>query len=199
APQTLAKALAKEHLSSGQLQQYLMQQIELEDVYHHQTRHVKSISAAQAQTYYQQHLAEFTTPKEALVHEIVVKNKKTAQHVEDQVKHGASYDALAKKYGQVPAESKLGNTLVWVKEPSTGTNAALSAQVQKMKAGQMVMMPSHHEYIVVTLETVKAGQTLAFSQVQRQLQTELTNKKKMGQFNHWVNDLVKTGHVKYFR
>ena len=69
------------------------------------------VSDADVKSYYDSHQSVYTQPETRVVRHILVKDKALADRLEGQLKGGADFAALAKKYSQDPGSKAQGGTL----------------------------------------------------------------------------------------
>ena len=79
-----------------------------------------TVTAAQVTAYYNTHKADtYTTKATRNVRHILVNSKSLADKIETQLKNGASFAALAKKYSKDPSSAKNGGSLGSIAKGST--------------------------------------------------------------------------------
>ena len=106
-----AAALKKQGITLSQYEQYeLRPKLLGQNVEDKVTSSVK-ISDATAQKYYTQNKASFTTPKTREVRHILVDSKSLAETLEQKLKNGASFAALAKHYSKDTGSAAHGGKL----------------------------------------------------------------------------------------
>jgi foldase protein PrsA len=103
-------ALKQQGLTEPQLRRDLYAEILSEKLYAKVTSNVK-VTDADVKKYYQQHISSYTTPESRTVRHILVSSKSLALKLEAQLKKGASFAALAKKYSKDTQSAKVGGKL----------------------------------------------------------------------------------------
>jgi peptidyl-prolyl cis-trans isomerase C len=138
------------------------------------------ITDAQIKAKYDQMKADAAKQQQYDVSHILVKDQKTANDIEAQLKKGAKFADLAKKYSIDPGSKANGGELGW----SDGSNYVpeFTAAIKTLKKGQYTTTPvkSQFGYHIIKLNDVKSGGT-AFpaydkmkDQIKQQIQMERT-------------------------
>jgi parvulin-like peptidyl-prolyl isomerase len=91
-------ALKKDDITLAQLEQYNLRPNLLSSKLQAKVTSNVQVSDSAAQKYYTANQTSFTTPKTREVRHILVKNKALAEKLEKELKNGASFATLAKKY-----------------------------------------------------------------------------------------------------
>lgn len=139
------------------------------------------VTDAQAQAKYDQMKKQMASQKQYEVSHILVKDQKTADDLEAQLKKGANFADLAKKYSIDPGSKAKGGDLGW----SDGSNYVpeFTAALAKLQKGQYTTTPvkSQFGYHIIKLNDVKTGNTSSMppfakvkDQIKQQLQMEKT-------------------------
>lgn len=138
------------------------------------------ITDAQVKAKYDQMKADAAKQQQYDVSHILVKDQKTANDIEAQLKKGAKFADLAKKYSIDPGSKANGGELGW----SDGSNYVpeFTAAIKTLKQGQYTTTPvkSQFGYHIIRLNGVKTGGA-AFpaydkvkDQIKQQIQMERT-------------------------
>ncbi len=182
-------ALKQQGLTEAQLKQDLQSQILSQRIYDKVTSDVK-VSNADVQQYYTQHKSQYTTPASRTVRHILVSSKGKADQLESQLKHGASFAALAKKYSQDPSSAKLGGKLTI----SMGQTVPQFEKVAFSLKTNEISAPVHTTYgwhIIQALTPITPQKQTPFASVQAQIQQNLLQLKKTQAMQKWVDQLKK--------
>jgi foldase protein PrsA len=198
----LDAALKKDHLTLAEVKQYEIQpQLLGQKVYDKVTSSVL-VSKADAKKYYDQNKTTFTTPAETTrsVRHILVDSKSLANKLEGELKNGASFAKLAKKYSKDTSSAQLGGKLNAVKGQLVKPFQDVAFS---LKTGQ-TSQPVHSQFgwhIIQALGPVKntSAHTQPFSQAYAQIQQQLLTTKKGQVWSTWVAKLKKDydGKVSY--
>lgn len=183
-----------------------LQQVELqvrgqvlgEKIYNKVTSGV-TVSDAAVKSYYEKNKASYTSKPTRTVRHILVSSKAKADKIESELKHGASFAVLAKKYSTDTTSAKHGGSLGAITKgemvPPFDTVAFA------LKTGQ-ISQPVHSVYgwhIIQALTPVTPAHVTPFSQLQTQIRTSLLQQKKSAVMTQWSNKLKKQfdGKVHY--
>lgn len=152
----------------------------------------KPITDAQIKAKYDQMKAAAMKQQQYDVSHILVKDQKTANDIEAQLKKGANFADLAKKYSIDPGSKANGGSLGL----SDGSNYVpeFTAAIKTLKKGQYTTTPvkTQFGYHIIKLNDVKAGsaaQIPAFDKVKDQIKQELQMEQTKAFF-----DGIKTKH-----
>ena len=187
------KQLKAQGLTEPQLRQDLHAQILSEKLYKKVTGATK-VTDADVKTYYNANRAQYGTAASRDVRHILVANKKLADQLESQLKGGASFATLAKKYSKDPGSAKSGGKLT-ITKGQTVPEFDKEAFALKTNA---ISPPVHTQYgwhIIQALSAVKAAKTTPLATVQEQIRQQLLQTKKTDTMTKWL-DNVKKGYAK---
>jgi foldase protein PrsA len=190
-------ALKQQGLTEASLKQDLHAQILSEKLYNKITAKTK-VSDADVKNYYNQNKAQYGTQASRDVRHILVNSKSLADKLETQLKGGASFAALAKKYSKDPGSAKLGGKLSITKGQ---TVAEFDKTAFALKTNE-ISPPVHTQYgwhIIQALSPVKPATTTPLSKVKTQIQTQLLQSKKTNAMTKWLADIKKqyAGKIHY--
>jgi parvulin-like peptidyl-prolyl isomerase len=137
------------------------------------------------------HKADYTVKESRDVRHILVNNKGLASKLETQLKDGASFASLAKKYSKDPGSAAQGGKL-------TVSRGQTVPQFDKaaftLKTGQ-ISQPIHTQYgwhIIQALSAVKPAKTTPLnSALKASIRQNLQQTKQTDAMNKWVEDLKK--------
>jgi parvulin-like peptidyl-prolyl isomerase len=186
---TYKKQLKAQGLTEAQLKQDLRAQILSEKLYSKVTGSLKVSDAAIAQ-YYNANKTQYGTAASRDVRHILVNNKALALSLETQLKNGASFATLAKKYSKDPGSAKLGGKL-------TITKGQTVPQFDKvafaLKTGQ-TSPPVHTQYgwhIIQALSAVKPAKSTPLASVKAQISQQLLQTKRTAAMTAWLDGVKK--------
>ena len=187
--------LKAQGLTEPQIKQDLYAQILSEKLYNKVTSSVK-ITDADIQQYYNQHKADYQQAASRTVRHILVNNKSLADSLYSQLKGGADFAALAKKYSKDPGSKNTGGKLTITKGQ---TVAPFDKVAFELKTNEL-SKPVHTQYgwhIIQALSAVKAATQTPLASVKDSIKSQLGQTKKTDAMNKWVADLKKTYDVHY--
>jgi parvulin-like peptidyl-prolyl isomerase len=158
-----------------------------------------TVSDAQVKSYYEKNKATYTTKPTRHVRHILVATKAKAAKIESQLKNGASFASLAKKYSTDTTSAKKGGDLGSITQGQTVPafdKAAFSLKTRE------ISQPVHSPYgwhIIEALGPVTPAKITPFKQVETQIRNSLLQHKKTALMNKWSSKLKKQfdGKVHY--
>jgi parvulin-like peptidyl-prolyl isomerase len=177
--------LKQQGLTEPALKQDLHAQILSEKLYAKVTGNLKVTDAAIKQ-YYEANKAQYGTAESRDVRHILVNNKALADKLESQLKGGADFASLAKKYSKDPGSAKLGGKLTITKGQ---TVAQFDKEAFALKTNE-ISPPVHTQYgwhIIQALSPIKPATTTPLSKVKTQIQQQLLQTKKTDAMTKWLN------------
>ncbi|HEX6951791.1 MAG TPA: peptidylprolyl isomerase [Gaiellaceae bacterium] len=198
-------ALKKDDLTLAELEQYeLRPNLLNQQIQNKVTSNVK-VSDADAQKYYNQNKASFTTPKTREIRHILVNSKSLADTIETKLKNGASFAALAKQYSKDTGSAAHGGKLCVAHGGTSGVCSQTVPPFDKsafsLKTNQ-ISQPVKSVYgwhIIQALGPIKPAHTQTFSEVKSQIEANLTSQQKQTAWQAWLAKLTKDfkGKVSY--
>jgi parvulin-like peptidyl-prolyl isomerase len=192
-----AAQLKQQGLSDAQVTDDIKAQLISELIFKKVTADVK-VTDADVQKYYDTHKSQYGTPEQRDIAHILVKKKALADSLYTQVKGGANFAALAKKYSQDPGSKNQGGKLTISKGQ---TVAPFDQTAFLMKTGQ-ISHPVKTEFgyhIIKALGPIKPAKTTPFKQVKESIRQQLLQQQKNEAMTKWVNKVKKdfAGKVHY--
>jgi parvulin-like peptidyl-prolyl isomerase len=158
-------------------------------IYDKVTKSVK-VTPAAVQAYYNSHKSSYTTAASRDVRHILVNSKTLANQLESQLKGGASFATLAKKYSKDPSSAKAGGKLTITKGQ---TVPEFDKVAFSLKTGA-TSPPVHTRYgwhIIQALSAVKPAATTPLASVRQNIESTLLQQKKSNTMNAWVANVKK--------
>jgi foldase protein PrsA len=194
-------ALKKDDITLAQLEQYsLKPNVLTSKLQAKVTANVKVTDAA-AQKYYTQNKSSFTTPKTREVRHILVSSKSLAEKIYTQLKSGANFAKLAKKYSKDTGSAAQGGKLCVAHGGSSGSCQQTVAPFDKaafsLKTNE-ISQPVKSVYgyhIIQPLADAKPAHVQTFSEVKSQIEANLAQQQKQVAWQSWVtkmNDAYKS-------
>ncbi|MBV8562352.1 MAG: peptidylprolyl isomerase [Actinobacteria bacterium] len=182
-------ALKQQGLTEPQLRRDLFAELLSEKLYAKVTSSVK-VTDADVKQYYQSHISAYRTPESRTVRHILVNSKSQADQLEAQLKHGADFAALAKKYSKDTSTAKVGGKLTISKGQTVKPfeDAAFSLKTNEISA------PVHSQYgwhIIQPLGPIVPSKTTPLATVSASIKTSLLSQKKTQTMQNWVDALKK--------
>jgi foldase protein PrsA len=201
----LEDALKKDDITLSDLEQYNLEpQLLSEKLEAKVTENVK-VSTSDAQKYYDQNKASFTTPKTREVRHILVNSKSLADQIETKLKNGQSFAKLAKQYSKDTGSAQQGGKLCVAHGGSSGActqtvppfdKAAFSLKTNEISQPVKSVYGYH---IIQALGPIKPAHTQTFKEVESQIKSNLAQQQKQTAWSTWLAKVKKDydGKVSY--
>ncbi len=183
-------ALKAQGVTEEQLRQQLFATVLSDRIFKKVTASVK-VGDADIQKYYADHKQTYTQAASRDVRHILVNSKTLADKLEAQLKAGASFAALAKKYSKDPGSAAQGGKLTITKGQ---TVAPFDKVAFSLKTGA-TSPPVHTTYgwhIIEALSAVKAAKQTPLKSVKDSIKQQLLQTKKTDTMTKWFNDVKKS-------
>ncbi len=191
----LDKMLKSKNVTLGQLNDYLTQQMILQQAYNQATKTVKPITTAAAEAFYKANPEYFTGSPQVELEEITVKTESEAQSLEAQVKGGASFSALAKTDTTNSTLKSKGGEVGWTTDSTQSLSPAVYKEVSALKAGQFGITKGSHGYDLIGLQATKAAQVSPFSQVESEIKTNLLQTAQGSAYQAFASKIEKQSKI----
>ena len=149
-----------------------------------------SVSDKEIDAYYRKNKRQYVQPASRDVRHILVKKKALAEQIYRQLKGGASFAALAKRYSQDPGTKNAGGKLTIQKgrQVPEFDKAAFSLKVHELSKPVKTQYGWH---VIQALTAVKKEQLTPLSQVRQAIRQQLLQQKKQQEMSKWVSDTQK--------
>ncbi len=188
--QRYQKALEQQGLTEEQAKVATRGQLISEELFKKVTTDVK-ISKEEVKAYYTSHKSQYGQPQTREVRHILVPKKALADSIYAQLKAGANFAKLAKKYSKDPGSAANGGKLTISKGQ---TVPAFDKTAFSLKKGEL-SRPIHTQYgyhIIEALSGIKAAQTTSLSKVESSIRQQLGQQRKNEAMTKWVETKKKS-------
>ncbi len=188
--QRYQKTLSQQGLTEDQAKEEVRAQLISEALFKKVTSNVK-VSKEEVKAYYNSHKSQYGQPQTREVRHILVAKKDLADKLYAQLKSGANFAALAKKYSKDPGSASNGGKLTISKGQ---TVPAFDKTAFSLKKGEL-SQPIHTQYgyhIIEALSDVKAAQTTSLSKVESSIKQQLEQQRKNEVMTKWVETKKKS-------
>jgi len=154
-----------------------------------------TITDAQVKAYYDQNKTQFSTPAQVHAEHILVSTTSTvlAQNILSQVKGGADFATLAKKYSTDPGSKSSGGDLGWA-APSAYVTEFADA-VSAMKVNEVRLVKSQYGYHIIKLLGRRAASSQTLAEATAQIKTTLESSAKSDKFGTYIAGLQKKATI----
>jgi parvulin-like peptidyl-prolyl isomerase len=152
------------------------------------------------QAHYDSHKTQYEQPASREVRHILVVKKPLADQIYAQLKAGANFAALAKKYSKDPGSAANGGKLNVVKGQTVPEFDKKTFELKKGELSQPVKTQYGYHIIQALSDIKPATKTPLTKEVKADIKTQLEKQQKDEAMTKWVEDLKKSycnGKIKY--
>ena len=182
--------LKEQGSSDRQVRNDIRAQIVSEKIFQEVTRKV-SVTDTQVANYYAKNTAQYSQPESREVRHILVKTKEQADDLYDQLKAGANFAALAKRFSEDTGSKVNGGKLTI----SKGQTVALFDQTAFLLKKNDISRPVKTEFgfhIIQPLDDVKEARVTPLKEVEDSIRQQLAQTKKNEAMTAWNDELKKS-------
>ena len=144
----------------------------------------------QIEDYYTKNKAQYSQPESRDVRHILVKTKAQADGLYNQLKEGADFAALAKKFSEDTGSKANGGKLT-ISKGQTVAPFDKQAFALKKNAISKPVKTEFGYHIIQPLSDVKAAKTTPLKDVKESIRQQLAQTKKNEAMTKWVDELKK--------
>jgi parvulin-like peptidyl-prolyl isomerase len=181
--------LKQQGLTEDQVQKDIRAQLIQEELFQKVTADVK-VSDKEIQDYYNKNKAQYGEPESREIRHILVSSKLQADKLYKQLKAGASFAALAKKYSKDPGSKDQGGKLTIAR----GQTVAPFDQTAFLLPKGALSRPVKTQYgyhLIEALSEVKSAKSTPLSKVKPQIKQQLLQTERNDTMTKWVEDTQK--------
>ena len=182
----LDKQLKAQGYTPESLKSDIKAQLISEKIYASVTKDAK-VSDADITKYYNQNKSQYQTGESRDVRHILVKSKAQANKIYDQLKAGASFAALAKKYSIDPGSKNNGGKLTIVRGQTVAPFDATAFNLSK----NVVSRPIKTQYgyhVIQPISAIKPPKVTPLKEAKPAIQATLLDKAKTDAITKWTAD-----------
>lgn len=183
------KQLKDQGLTEAQVRKDIRSQIVSEKIFAEVTRKV-SVTDKQVEDYYNKNKAQYSQPESREVRHILVKTRAQANGLYDQLKAGADFAALAKKFSEDTGSKANGGKLTI----SRGQTVAPFDRTAFLLRKNDISRPVKTEFgyhIIQPIGDVKEAKVTPLKEVKDSIRQQLAQTKKNEAMTKWVEELKK--------
>jgi parvulin-like peptidyl-prolyl isomerase len=182
--------LKRQCVTDAEVRQDVRANVLSDSIYKKVTTDAK-VSDADVKSYYDSHQSVYTTPETRVVRHILVKDKALADKLEAQLKGGADFAALAKKYSQDPGSKAQGGTLTISRGQ---TVPEFDKAAFDLKTGEISQpVKTQFGWHIILLEDTRQAEFPALDAVKPQIQERLAQ-IKLQKFQEELRAAAKTDY-----
>jgi foldase protein PrsA len=184
------QTIAAQGLTKDTAREEVKAQLISEDLYNKITSDVK-VSDKQIKDYYDSNKSIYVQKESRDVRHILVSKKSLADQLYTQLKGGANFAKLAKKYSKDPGSAQNGGRLTITRGQ---TVKEFDQTAFSLKTGQL-SQPIHTQYgyhIIQALSDIRPAKTTPLDKVKDSIRQQLEQQQKQDQMTKWVDGIKKT-------
>ena len=155
-----------------------------------------TIDETDVRTYYDENKAEFETPESREVAHILVKTKKEADEIYQQLQDGADFATLAKEKSQDPGSAKDGGKLTDERGSFVPEFEEVLVAIETGEVAEPVKS-DFGWHVITALEDTKPAATTPFDEAKPEIETTVLKQKKNEAMAAWVADVTKKYDIVY--
>lgn len=176
-------------LTDQEVRRDIRSQLISEEIFKQVTGGVK-VSETDVKAFYGAHKAQFGQPASRDVRHILVNNQALALKLYQQLKGGADFGGLAKRYSLDPGSKQQGGRLTVSKGQTVPEfdRVAFSLKVNEISPPVKTQFGWH---VIQALSTVRAPKEIPFSQVSDSIKAQLLQTKRNDAMTKWVDQVTK--------
>jgi parvulin-like peptidyl-prolyl isomerase len=183
------KLLKEQGLTEEQAKEEVRSQLISEELFKKVTEDVK-VSPDEIRSYYNSHKTQYQQPESRDVRHILVQKKALADRLYSQLRTGANFAALAKRYSKDPGSASSGGKLTVSKGQ---TVPEFDKETFELKTNE-ISRPVKTQYgyhIIQALSDVKPAEKTPLSKVDDSIKQQLEQQQKNETMTKWVEDTKK--------
>ncbi len=195
--QKYRQEIEKQGLTEEQIRNDIRQRLLSERIFEEVTKDVK-VSDKEVEAFYEENEADFETPASRDVRHILVKKKPRADQLYSQIRGGADFAQLAKRFSQDPSSKDQGGNFSAQKGQ---TVPAFDRTVFELETGELSrpVKTQFGWHIIEAVSAIKPASTRPLSEVEKDIRQQLLQQKQNEALNQWVEELKESfeGEVEY--
>jgi foldase protein PrsA len=189
--------LKQNGVTNDQVREDIKAQLIQEELFKDVTKDV-TVSDAELQKYYRENKQQYSQPAQRDIRHILVKKNQRAlaESLAEQIRGGANFERLARRYSQDPGSKKVGGRLEISKGQTVPPfdKVAFSIPIKQVSDPVKTQFGWH---VIEALTPVKKASTTPFNQVKQAIRQQLLQSKKSEASSKYVEKLEKSSDVQY--
>jgi parvulin-like peptidyl-prolyl isomerase len=181
--------LEQQGLTEEQARQEVRANLISEELFKKVTEDVK-VSDKEIKTYYDGHKSQYGQPESREVRHILVQKKPLADQLYAQLKSGANFAVLAKRYSKDPGSASNGGKLTVSKGQTVPEFDKAAFQLKKGQLSAPIKT-QYGYHIIQALSDVKPAQSTPLSKVKASIRQQLEQQQKNDTMTKWVESTKK--------
>jgi foldase protein PrsA len=192
------KAVRQQGLTNEQAREEIRAQLVSQGVFKEITGEIK-VTDSDIKEYYNSHKSQYVQPESREVRHILVQKKALADSLYAQLKAGANFAKLAKRYSKDPGSAAQGGKLTVSKGQTVPQFDKTAFSLKKGELSEPIKT-QYGYHIIQALSAVKPSSTTTLSKVSASIKQQLEQQRKNDKITKWLEDTKKdycSGKIKY--
>jgi foldase protein PrsA len=182
--QRYLKTLKQQGLTEDQAKEEVRAQLISEELFKKLTSGV-TVSKEEIKAYYNSHKSQYGQPQTREVRHILVAKKGLADNLYAQLKAGANFAKLARKYSKDPGSAANGGKLMISKGQTVPAFDKTAFSLKKGELSQPIKT-QYGYHIIEALSGIKPAKMTSLSKVESSIKQQLEQKRKNDVMTKWV-------------
>ena len=188
--------LKQQGLTEAQVKKDIRAQLIQEELFEKVTADVK-ITDKEIEDYYKKNKAQYGQPESREIRHILVSSKKQADQLYTQLKNGADFAALAKKYSEDASNSAKGGDLDFF--PRGRMVPEFDAVAFELAPGQISdVVKTQFGYHIIKVVEKQAGRTVTLEEAKPELERRLRDENRSRATQGFLESLRQRGKIEVF-
>ena len=179
--------LKRQCVTDAEVKQDVRANVLSDSIYKKVTADAK-VTDADVKAYYDSHQSVYTQPETRVVRHILVKDKALADKLYGQLKGGADFAALAKKYSQDPGSKAQGGTLTISRGQTVPEFDKVAFDLKTGEISKPVKTQFGWHIIQAQKEATKSKKT-PYAQVKEAIRQQLLTQKRSDSLQKWLTGI----------
>jgi len=192
------KAVKQQGLTNEQAREAIRQQLVSQGVFKKVTGDIK-VTKGDIKAYYNSHSSQYVQPQSRDVRHILVQKKALADSLYAQLKGGANFAKLAKRYSKDPGSAANGGKLTVTKGQTVPQFDKAAFTLEKGQLSTPIKT-QYGYHIIQALSAIKPATTTPLSKVSASIEQQLQQQRKNDKITKWLEETKKdycSGKIKY--
>ncbi len=149
----------------------------------------------QLKAYFEKNISKYKTPEEIRASHILVSDKATAEKILAQLKNGADFAELAKKYSQDPSSRDKGGDLGWFSRGKMVPEFEKAAFALKKVGDISGIVKTSYGYHIIKLTGRKPAHTPTLDEVKDQVREDYIKDETNKRFSDWYKKVYDQSNI----
>ncbi len=201
----MTKALANDGLTLDNLKKNIEEQLLVRGLVQQELAHKAMVSPKEVETFYREHIGDFSEGETIDVCNILIKHKKRdpsepdkawemINNLHKEIKGGANFEVMAQRYSEGPNADKGGDMGFF---PRGSMMKEIEDVAFNMKAGEVSeVIKTELGYHILFLKARKASRQIPLTEVSKDIEKELFQQKIEEAKGEYVKDLRQKAYIK---